>query len=93
MRDSLTRYRHGAAGPRRQPVANPMRAGSRDPEDDAAGERLRCALRSLAADLPQKSWGLGVTVYRLNIGGDELTIFSDAWSIDVEGPDALVRGC
>jgi len=68
-----------------------MRADICNPDNDAAVERFRVVLRSLGAGLSEKSWGLGVDVYRLIIGGEELTIFSDTWSIDVEGPDALVQ--
>ena len=63
-----------------------MRADICDPEDDEAVERLRLTLRKLGPELAEKSWGLGVGVCRLMIGNQELTIFSDAWSIDVEGP-------
>jgi hypothetical protein len=68
-----------------------MRADICNPDDDAAVQRFRNALQSLGAGISEKSWALGVDVYRFNIGGDELTIFSDAWSIDIEGPDALVQ--
>ena len=68
-----------------------MRADICDPDDDAAVEKFRAVLQSLGAGLSGKGWGLGVDVYRLNIGGEELTVFSDTWSIDIEGPDDLVR--
>lgn len=68
-----------------------MRADICDPGDTAAVERFRDALRRLGAGVSEKDWALGVDVYRLRIAGDELIIFSDAWSVDVEGPDALVR--
>jgi len=68
-----------------------MRADICDPEDAAAVARFVAALRNLGADLSEKSWGLGVDVYQVSIGGEELTVFSDSWSIDVEGPNALVH--
>lgn len=37
------------------------------------------------------SWGMGVDLYRLKIGGQELAIFRDEWSLDIEGSVDLVR--
>jgi hypothetical protein len=68
-----------------------VRADICEPDDDYAVERFRQALRRMGADLSEKGWGLGVHVYRVTIRGEQLTIFSDDWSIDVEGPDELVR--
>ena len=68
-----------------------MRADICDVGDAASIERFRAALKRLGANIDARDWALGVDVYRLRIGDDELTIFSDAWSIDVEGPDALVH--
>mgnify|MGYP000913353905 CR=1 FL=1 len=34
---------------------------------------------------------LGVGVQRFRIGGDELTVYKDAWGVDVAGPEPLVR--
>jgi hypothetical protein len=45
----------------------------------------------LGAKLDQKSWAIGVDVYRLRIGDEELSVFSDAWSLDIEGSDSLVQ--
>ncbi len=67
-----------------------MRADICDPHNDAAVQRFRSALRSLGATLAEKYWGLGVNHYRLKIGGETLSIFSDAWSVDIDGPDQLV---
>ena len=68
-----------------------MRADICDADDAASVERFRAALTRLGTASAGKDWALGVEVYRLRIGDDELTIFSDAWSIDVEGPDPLVQ--
>ena len=68
-----------------------LRADICDPDDKAAVERFRTVLSNLGAGVSEQSWGLGVDVYRLLIDGEELTVFSDTWSIDVEGPDALVQ--
>lgn len=35
------------------------------------------------------TFGVGLTRYRL--GGQELTVFKDAWVVDVAGPDELVN--
>ena len=68
-----------------------MRADICDPNDDAAVQRFRSALRNLGAGLAEKTWALGVDVCSMNIDGAELKIFSDAWSIDVEGSDVVVQ--
>ena len=49
------------------------------------------SLRRLGAQLDDKSWAMGVDLYRLRIGDQELSVFSDAWSLDIEGPDDLVQ--
>jgi hypothetical protein len=67
-----------------------MRADICDPDDNAAVERFRHTLQRLGAQLGDKDWAMGCDVYRLKIAGEELTVFSDAWSIDIEGPDDLV---
>ncbi len=61
-----------------------------NPHDTAAIARLREGLRSLGAELSEQDWAIGVDVYRLRIGTEEVTIFSDAWSVDIEGPEELV---
>ena len=68
-----------------------MRADICEPANDEAVEQFRCTLRRLGAELSEKRWALGVDIYRLMIGSQELTIFSDAWSIDIEGPESLVE--
>jgi hypothetical protein len=34
---------------------------------------------------------LGAGVSRFQIGGEELTVYKDAWGVDVAGPERLVR--
>jgi hypothetical protein len=34
--------------------------------------------------------GVGLHAFRTP-GGDRLTVYADAWGVDLEGPDALVR--
>ena len=68
-----------------------MRANICDPDNKEAVERFRNALQRVGARLGDKGWALGCDIYRLNIGREELTVFSDTWSIDIDGPDDLVR--
>lgn len=68
-----------------------MRADICDSNDEAAIGRFRDALRRLGAELDHKSWAIGVEVFHLRIGDEELSVFSDAWSLDIEGSDSLVQ--
>lgn len=68
-----------------------MRADICDPHNDPAVQRFRATLRSLGAEVAEKYWGIGVNHYRLKIAGETLSIFADAWSVDIDGPDALVE--
>ena len=68
-----------------------MRADICDPDDEMAVERFKATLKRLGAASVTKSWAIGVDVLELQIGEDVLTVFSDAWSIDVEGPEHLVQ--
>jgi hypothetical protein len=68
-----------------------MHADICETNDEAAVARFRNALRRLGAQFDDKDWAVGVDHYRLTIGGDQLSVFSDAWSLDIEGPDDLVR--
>lgn len=68
-----------------------MHADICDSNDEAGVARFREALRRLGAHLDDKSWAIGVDIYRLRIGDEELSVFSDEWSLDIEGPDDLVQ--
>jgi hypothetical protein len=68
-----------------------MRADICDPTDAQAVERFRTTLHHLGASIKDTSWGLGVSVNRVRIGSEELLLFSDSYSIDVEGPEELVK--
>ena len=68
-----------------------MRADICDSNDEAAVATFRDALRRLGAQLDDKSWAIGVDLYHLRIGDEELSVFSDAWSLDIEGSDDLVQ--
>lgn len=68
-----------------------MRADICDSNDEAAVARFREVLRRLGAQLDEKSWAIGVDFYHLKIGGEQLSVFSDEWSLDIEGSDELVQ--
>lgn len=68
-----------------------MRADICNSDDEAAIASFRDALRRLGAQLDEKSWAIGVDLYRLRIGDEELSVFCDDWSLDIEGSDALVQ--
>lgn len=60
-------------------------------DDDAAVARLRETLNSLGAEVAEEGWALGLDVYCLRIDSEEVTIQSDGWAIDIEGPEGLVN--
>ena len=68
-----------------------MRADICESNDEAGVVRFREALRRLGAQLDEKSWAIGVDLYRLKIGDEQLSVFSDEWSLDIEGSDDLVQ--
>lgn len=68
-----------------------MHADICDANDDAAIVRLRTVLRSLGAELLERDWDIGVDVYRLRVGSDEVVLYSDVWQVDIEGPEELVN--
>ena len=68
-----------------------MRADICDPNDEMAVARFREALRRLGAQFNDKTWAIGVNLYHLSIGDEQLLVFSDAWSLDIEGSDDLVK--
>ena len=68
-----------------------MRADVCDPKDNAALLRFFAALRKLGASPPEKAWGPGVHVYHVKIGGEPLTLISNNWSVDIDGPNTVVE--
>ena len=60
-------------------------------DDYATRERLVVALVELGAAPDDDGDALGVGLYRFRVGFDTLTVFIDAWQVDIEGPDALVQ--
>lgn len=68
-----------------------MRANICDPNDESAVERFKSTLKQLGTASVGKSWGIGVDVLEFQIGEAVLTVFSDTWSIDIEGSEQLVQ--
>lgn len=68
-----------------------MRADICDSDDELAVDRFKRTLSRLEAKPLGKQWAIGVDVLDLQIGDQTLTVFSDAWFVDVEGPDQLVQ--
>jgi hypothetical protein len=68
-----------------------MRADICEPIDELSVERFKATLRQLGATSFEKSWAIGVDILELQIGQDVLTVYLDAWSIDIEGPEHLVQ--
>ncbi|HEX3798161.1 MAG TPA: hypothetical protein VH413_05615 [Verrucomicrobiae bacterium] len=59
--------------------------------DAAAVARLRDILRRLGAQPGDKGWFTGCDLYPFTIGSEQLCVTRDEWSVDIEGPDALVK--
>lgn len=63
-------------------------------DDHDAQARLQAVLRELGV-VADDTWhdepgfGTGLTRYRL--GGEELTVYKDAWAVDLAGPEELVN--
>jgi hypothetical protein len=68
-----------------------MRADICEPDDTAAMERFRTLLKSRGAELLKHEWAIGVDLWQFRIGDETVHVFSDAWSVDIEGPPELIR--
>jgi hypothetical protein len=69
-----------------------MRANICEPADAPALARFRLVLQSLVAELlTEFGSSLDVQLLEVRIGGQMLHIFADAWSVEIEGPPALVE--
>ena len=68
-----------------------MRADICESTDYDTRERLLAAIRELGG-APDGDWeAMGVGLHRFRFPAGELSVFIDAWSVDIEGPDALVQ--
>ena len=68
-----------------------MRADICASEDYGTRERLLAALHALGGSHTGDWEAHGVGLHRFHLPGGELTVFIDAWYVDLEGPDELVR--
>ncbi len=65
-----------------------------DREDHETIARLLEVIAERGGRADDEDWdesSLGVGLRRFRFGGDELTVFADAWGVDVAGPDRLVN--
>jgi hypothetical protein len=57
--------------------------------DDEALSRLLEVVAELGGVVDGGEFGVGVS--RIFVGGGELTVYQDAWGVDLAGPEPLVR--
>lgn len=69
----------------------PMRADICGSDDQAAVDRFKGTLLQLGANILDKTWAIGVDVFEFEMEGEAVTLFSDPWSVDIEGSDAIVE--
>ena len=67
-----------------------MRADICDPSEEKKVARFRAVLAELGAKKKKEGSGLGVDLRIVYIQKSEVRIFQDAWSLDIEGPEAIV---
>jgi hypothetical protein len=67
-----------------------MRAEICDATDNERLERFKALLRELEAVQTGAGEAMGVDLVSARIGPHEIQIFSDAWSVDIEGPPEIV---
>ena len=60
-------------------------------DDYDTRDRLLAALAALGATSEGDAEALGVGLNRFRVGSETLTVFIDAWSADLDGPDELVQ--
>jgi hypothetical protein len=68
-----------------------MRADICEPRDTVAIARFKAVLETVGAELLDHAWAVGVDHWRYRVGADLLSVFADAWSVDIEGPPELVQ--
>jgi hypothetical protein len=68
-----------------------MRADICASDDYETRERLLAAIRELGGVYEGDGEPLGVGLHRFRVGFETLTMFVDAWTVDLEGRDQLVR--
>jgi hypothetical protein len=68
-----------------------MRADICETGDARALEKFKETLRLMGAKKEDENWAIGVSTTTIKIGDQQLTVFSDAYSMDIEGPERLVK--
>jgi hypothetical protein len=68
-----------------------MRADICSAGDETAISRFIQVLHRRGAHAITEWWAMGVDVCCLEVGDQVLTVFSDTWSLDIDGPDDLVQ--
>lgn len=68
-----------------------MRADICASDDYATRDRLVSAIEALGGANEGDGEALGVGLHRFRFPTGELTVFIDAWCVDLDGPDELVR--
>jgi hypothetical protein len=74
-----------------QTILTTMHADICAANDEAAVARFRDVLRRLEAQPERDDWFTGCDLYTFTIGGETLSVVRDEWSLDIEGPDHLVK--
>lgn len=59
-------------------------------DDHEAAAALLSAIRELGGAPEGEFEGLGVGLHLFSLPGGEVSVFQDAWTVDIAGPDALV---
>ncbi len=68
-----------------------MRVDICDSDDHEMRNRLLAALHRIGAAAEEGDLDFGVGLNRFRLDGEGLTVFMDAWGIDLAGPDGPVR--
>ncbi len=68
-----------------------MRADICASDDYATRDRLLAAVAELGGAGEGDGEPLGIGLHRFRFPGGELSVFIDAWHVDIAGPDELVR--
>ncbi len=68
-----------------------MRADVCASDDHDTRDRLLSAIHELGGTPDGDSEGLGGGLHRFRFLGGELSVFIDAWLVDIAGPDVLVE--
>lgn len=68
-----------------------MRRRICDADDEVAVDGFWEVLRRMGARIERNDWGMGVDIFRVKLGNEDLSVFSDSWLLHIEGSDDLVQ--